>query len=417
MKQFLEDNDVHLDAFEELNKKRSKTIILVKNLPADTDVQEIIQIFEKFGVLGRVLLPPSGVTALVEFTAPSEARKAFKRLAYTKFKHVPLYLEWAPENTFKTSAEVKKIDSEKEEAEEENSKETPPEFPTLKKEKKKSAKTRREEKLKEEQKLLEEQEVKDKQDTPEIDRMEVEEDDDSPEPDTTLFIKNLNFKSNEPAVLEHFKHLGPIHIVQVARKKDPENPRQQISLGYGFIQFKKSSSADKALKTMQFTEIEGKKIELKRSDRTLQVDQVKTTRKSAKKINQKDSTKIMIRNIPFQANIKEIREIFKVFGEIKAIRLPKKMVPGSESHRGFGFVDYFNKSEAKSAFDALHLSTHLYGRRLVLEWAEPDEDVEQIRKRTSEQFHGAGGSEPKRNKKSVFKSDHIKFVEEEDQDE
>ena len=31
----------------------------------------------------------------------ADARKAFMALAYTKFKNAPLYLEWAPENTFK----------------------------------------------------------------------------------------------------------------------------------------------------------------------------------------------------------------------------------------------------------------------------------------------------------------------------
>lgn len=39
------------------------------------------------------------------------------------------------------------------------------------------------------------------------------------------------------------------------------------------------------------------------------------------------------------------------------------------------------------AFDALCHSTHLYGRRLVLEWAESAEDLDQLRKKTAEHFH------------------------------
>lgn len=42
--------------------KRSKTIILVKNLPAGTKVEEINELFAKHGELGRVILPPSGIT-------------------------------------------------------------------------------------------------------------------------------------------------------------------------------------------------------------------------------------------------------------------------------------------------------------------------------------------------------------------
>lgn len=37
---------------------------------------------------------------------------------------------------------------------------------------------------------------------------------------------------------------------------------------------------------------------------------------------------------------------YRVFGELKAVRLPKKLV-GVEKHRGFGFVEYYTKSEAK----------------------------------------------------------------------
>lgn len=39
------------------------------------------------------------------------------------------------------------------------------------------------------------------------------------------------------------------------------------------------------------------------------------------------------------------------------------------------------------AFKALCQSTHLYGRRLVLEWAQTIEDVDDIRKRTAKHFH------------------------------
>ncbi len=41
-------------------------------------------------------MPPSRTVALIEYLEPTEARRGFKHLAYTKFHHVPLYLEWAP---------------------------------------------------------------------------------------------------------------------------------------------------------------------------------------------------------------------------------------------------------------------------------------------------------------------------------
>lgn len=76
------------------------------------------------------------------------------------------------------------------------------------------------------------------------------------------------------------------------------------------------------------------------------------------------------------------------------------MTPGANSHRGFGFVDYYSEEDATQAFTALSQSTHLYGRRLVLEWANPDDSVETLRKRTSKNF--VDDSAPKKSKKSVF---------------
>jgi multiple RNA-binding domain-containing protein 1 len=96
-----------------------------------TTSEELTEIFSKHGDLGRIVLPPSGITgkllyqpinptglmkvanwiykilAIVEFMDPSEARNAFTRLAYSKFKHLPLYLEWAPEETFLTQEKSK----------------------------------------------------------------------------------------------------------------------------------------------------------------------------------------------------------------------------------------------------------------------------------------------------------------------
>lgn len=63
---------------------RSKTVLLVKNLPANTDPEDLRAVFSKHGALGRVILPPSGVTAIIEYLDPTEAKLGFRNLAYTK---------------------------------------------------------------------------------------------------------------------------------------------------------------------------------------------------------------------------------------------------------------------------------------------------------------------------------------------
>ncbi|XP_073708680.1 probable RNA-binding protein 19 [Garra rufa] len=72
------------------------------------------------------------------------------------------------------------------------------------------------------------------------------------------------------------------------------------------------------------------------------------------------------------------------FGELKTVRLPNKGIGGG--HRGFGFIDFLTKQDAKKAFTALCHSTHLYGRRLVLEWADAEETVDDLRRKTAQHF-------------------------------
>ncbi|XP_075219928.1 putative RNA-binding protein 19 isoform X2 [Lycorma delicatula] len=365
-RQFLEDNGVKLDAFNQAPNKRSKTVILVKNLPANTTVTEIRELFVKFGELGRVLLPPCGVTGIVEFLEPSEARAAFVKLAYTKFKHLPLYLEWAPDDTFNKNYESTG-----------NSKED-------------------KDKINEKDKINDHEEIKDNKDDDDDEFME------EPEPDTTLFVKNLNFSTDENSLKKHFLKCGKIASVNVGRKKDPSKPGVLLSMGYGFVQFYKKNSLNNALKSLQQSELDGHKLEIKRSNRTVNVNVAVEKKKS--NVEKQTGTKILVRNIPFQATRNEISQLFQTFGELKAVRLPKKMV-GTGLHRGFCFIDYVSKSDAKRAMKALCQSTHLYGRRLVLEWAQAEESVEELRKRTAENFLSSDDTTKLKKKKGTANID------------
>lgn len=90
-----------------------------------------------------------------------------------------------------------------------------------------------------------------------------------------------------------------------------------------------------------------------------------------KEENVQRSHKILVRNVPFEASVKDVRQLFSAFGDLQFVRLPKKL-HGTGSHRGFAFVEFVNRTDAKKAFGALSQSTHLYGRRLVLEWAKTE---------------------------------------------
>ena len=63
---------------------RSKEVLLVKNLPAGTTSEELREVFAEHGNLGRVLMPPFGITAIIEFLSAKDAKQAFRNLAYSK---------------------------------------------------------------------------------------------------------------------------------------------------------------------------------------------------------------------------------------------------------------------------------------------------------------------------------------------
>ena len=93
--------------------------------------------------------------------------------------------------------------------------------------------------------------------------------------------------------------------------------------------------------------------------------------------------KLLIRNIPFQATKQEIKALFKPFGIIKSVRLPRKF---DGSHRGFAFVEFTTRQEAAQAARSL-ASAHLYGRHVVIEDAlDADGDVDELRRRTRAKF-------------------------------
>ena len=82
---------------------------------------------------------------------------------------------------------------------------------------------------------------------------------------------------------------------------------------------------------------------------------------------QVQSEKLLVKNLAFETTADEIRELFMQYGHIKKVRLPSKV--NSNHHRGFGFVEFATKDEAKHAFKELQHS-HLYNRKLVIEYAK-----------------------------------------------
>lgn len=73
-------------------------------------------------------------------------------------------------------------------------------------------------------------------------------------------------------------------------------------------------------------------------------------------------------------SVQTIHAAFIPFGEIVDISLPKPDLPSStDPHRGFGYVEFENATDAKEAIDNMDQS-ELYGRVIKVAAAKPQKE-------------------------------------------
>ncbi|KAI0549587.1 pre-rRNA processing protein [Xylaria curta] len=329
-------NGVNLDSFK--SKPRSDDVILVKNLDANTKSEEIRTLFEEHGRVLRVLIPPTGVIAIVQFNSPSDGKRAFAKLAYRRFGSSQLFLEKAPRDIFYDSKPVQSGDPITQPAAIEK-----------------------------------------------VSASDLLEEHPKPSQDVNLFVKNLNFDTDTNALAEAFQHLEGFKSALVKTKKDMKRPGQTLSMGFGFVSFENSDLAAAATKVMDGHVLMGHKLHVRASHRGLDAAE---ERKKKEEIANKATCTLIVKNLPFQASKREIKALFSAYSQIKAVRMPKKF---NHSGRGFAFVDFTSSKDAASALQALE-GTHLLGRRLILQYAEAEavdaeEEIAKMQKKVGGQVN------------------------------
>ncbi|KAF9647916.1 hypothetical protein BDM02DRAFT_3097287 [Thelephora ganbajun] len=357
-KTYLESQGVLLDSFSTLTSsrvRRSDTVILVKNIPYGTSVATIREMFEAHGELSRVLIPPAGTIAVVEFIYPDEAVRAFKAVAYRRLGNTVVYLEKGPVGIFKEPASTI---IEGGSATVVSSGVKPVTIP-------------------------------DEKDTADEPKTPIS-------GGTTLFVKNLAFSTTTEGLDRAFRGLPAFAFARVQMKPDPKKPGGKLSMGYGFVGFKDVEGAKKALKSMQGYVLDGHSLSVRLAGRG-----VEEPSEGKGKTGGKSSTKMIVKNVPFEASKKDIKELFGAHGQLRSVRLPKKL---DHRSRGFAFLEFASKHEAESAFNSLQY-THLLGRHLVLQWAEENEqDVDSLRRKAGVGY-GDGAEVPGKKRKLIIGGD------------
>ncbi|WLF79986.1 Multiple RNA-binding domain-containing protein 1 [Lodderomyces elongisporus] len=367
VKKFFEDKGVDLTSFNK--KERDDKIILVKNFTYGTTTEELGELFSQYGPIARIIMPPAGTIAIVEFKDAPSARAAFTKLAYKRFNSSILYLEKGPKDLFTrapTTAEEASLNvgigadtagtagvagvagniSQPVKAVE----------------------------------VISANDIlgQDIDDT---------EDGDIHGSTVSIFVKNLNFSTTVQQLSDLFKPLSGFVLATVKTKPDPKNTGKTLSMGFGFVEFRSKAQADAAIAALDGHVLDGHKLQLKISHK--QSGGAKDSRATAvgsAAAKSGKSNKIIIKNLPFEATRKDLLELFGAFGSLKSVRVPKKF---DQSARGFAFIEFNLLKEAENAMTQLE-GVHLLGRRLVMQYAERDADnaeaeIERMTKKVKKQ--------------------------------
>ncbi|KAG5510715.1 hypothetical protein GH5_06938 [Leishmania sp. Ghana 2012 LV757] len=397
VQQVLSDEGIAFDLLESatqnLLKSRSNTTILVKNLQLKdgTDAAELTKLFVRFGVLESSAFPSAGTFALFRYTHPQDARVAFTRLSYKLFRTAPLFLEWAPvgallEDGEGGSAAVTAAADLGLAAE-------PSTDAGAKADTSGSAAAA-------------------------VANMMV----------YTLFLTNIPFQTTEDELHAFLLDACP----RLARAPDTLIKRLvlQQEQGRAFLTVVNKSTLAYCISKINGKTLAGRTLSCVVSKQTAQLQQqalvadtaatgqgttagcvrakvdddddeadptkaavIARRRGGASNANDggsgatsnaaslskvppgSDPQKLIVKNLPFEATEKDVRELFSAFSEIRTVRVPRKSHTFSShrenNHRGFAFVEFLSEAEAARALETLK-ATHLYGRHLVLQYAKLD---------------------------------------------
>uniref|UniRef100_A0A7S0ZHN6 RRM domain-containing protein n=1 Tax=Timspurckia oligopyrenoides TaxID=708627 RepID=A0A7S0ZHN6_9RHOD len=312
--------------------RRSRRVMLVKNLGSNVTEHLLEQTFSKFGSLVKAVLVGGGLIGLVEFAHVNDAKSAYSGMAYRRLggSSSPVYLEWAPilKEEQESGTIQKPIASKVDQKDEIFASHIAA----------KGAGVTR----------------------------------------CSVYVKNLNFETDEHALRSLFSAKAEgVCAVTIARKKEKVGVeelhngmknnsvfnQQNNSMGYGFVEFENEQLAKDAIGTLQGIELHGHALQLKISSRHGTQNGQNGEQSGSHAANALRSTKLVVRNVAFEATANDIKALFTAFGQVKGVRLPRKM---NGEHRGFAFVEFLSRQEAATAAEALK-SAHLYGRHLIIE--------------------------------------------------
>uniref|UniRef100_A0A0P4WF69 RRM domain-containing protein n=1 Tax=Scylla olivacea TaxID=85551 RepID=A0A0P4WF69_SCYOL len=193
----------------------------------------------------------------------------------------------------------------------------------------------------------------------------------------TLFISNLDFKTNEKDVIEFFKRCGEIVDFRLVKNY------KCLSKGFGYLVFKSHESAIKGL-DMDRTPLNGRPVFVSPYDPENHTHKFKFSTGMEKE-------KLFVRGLPLSMTENDVKEAFQALGEIKSVRL----VTYRNGHsKGLCYIEYHDAETAAKVQQAMN-GIQLGDKTISVLISNPS-----MKKKTEDvapkQFMLGGGSKPKK---------------------
>jgi len=149
----------------------------------------------------------------------------------------------------------------------------------------------------------------------------------------SLYIGDLNADVTEAMLYEIFNAVGPVASIRVCR-----DSVSRKSLGYAYVNYHNVADAERALDTLNYSQIKG------RSCRVMWSQRDPATRKMG-------SGNIFVKNLDKNIDNKALYDTFSLFGNILSCKVA---MDASGNSKGYGFVHYETDEAGKQAIERVN---------------------------------------------------------------